>query len=371
MIVTGPMTGADSAQLRDLAQRFSRAAAELQGIDVRLTASINGTGAWQGGDAAKFRSAWNGEHRAYLRSSRTALTDGAETLRRNAVEQDKASEGSGGATGALPPVLTGTAQLTGGEVSGDILKVLEGLRSGNDWFQSGWNIVGMGAWIDHAVEAGTEGLEDAVKSLASLRAERAAAQSTLDAIEAMKSQGMEILDSVAKEGEEAASLLARTGDLESSLAAGIKSAGFLKALGGVSRVVDGAGVLADALTIISPEDKGAMGWVDRGAAGVNGALLVANMTMDEIPVVGEVVMIGTGVYLAGDYLYHHWTAFRNVCNTVGNATADAAKWTWNEAGKGIDEAGHLASETGHEVSHLASSGLHAAGSAVHKLTSWL
>ena len=62
-----------------------------------------------------------------------------------------------------------------------------------------------------------------------------------------------------------------------------------------------------------------------GAAGVNGGLLVANLAMDEIPVVGEVVMVGTGVYLAGDYLYHHWTPFRNVSNDVGHATVTAAK----------------------------------------------
>jgi hypothetical protein len=30
--------------------------------------------------------------------------------------------------------------------------------------------------------------------------------------------------------------------------------------------------------------------------------------MEEIPVVGEVTLAGTGVYLAGDYLYHHLDA---------------------------------------------------------------
>ena len=40
--------------------------------------------------------------------------------------------------------------------------------------------------------------------------------------------------------------------------------------------------------------------------------------------VGEVVIAGTGLYLAGDFLYHHWTPFRNVANDVGHATVKAS-----------------------------------------------
>ena len=109
------------------------------------------------------------------------------------------------------------------------------------------------------------------------------------------------------------------------------AAGSLSEINGLSYALGGLGVLADAGTVISPQDSGAMGWVDRGAAGVNGALLIANMATDEIPVVGEVTLIGTGVYLAGDFLYHHWTPFHNVANDVGHATADAAEWTGHKA----------------------------------------
>jgi hypothetical protein len=49
------------------------------------------------------------------------------------------------------------------------------------------------------------------------------------------------------------------------------------------------------------------------------ALIVLNMTLDEIPVVGEVTLAATGVHLAGDYLYDHWTPFRDVANEVGHA----------------------------------------------------
>lgn len=103
------------------------------------------------------------------------------------------------------------------------------------------------------------------------------------------------------------------------------AAGNLGAVRGLSTTLTGLGLVADAGTMISPQDKGAMGWVDRSAAGVNGGLLVANLAMDEIPVAGEVVMIGTGAYLAGDYLYHHWTPFRNVCDDVGHGTVSVVK----------------------------------------------
>jgi uncharacterized protein YukE len=115
------------------------------------------------------------------------------------------------------------------------------------------------------------------------------------------------------------------------------AAGNLAAVRGLSTTLTGLGLVADAGTLISPADRGATGVVDRGAAGLNGTLLVLNLTMDEMPGIGQVVMVGTGVYLAGDYLYHHWTPFRNVCDDVGHGTVTAAK----------------------DVGHAASSGWHA------------
>lgn len=98
------------------------------------------------------------------------------------------------------------------------------------------------------------------------------------------------------------------------------AAGSLAEIKGLSYTLGGLGLVADAGTLISPQDKGAMGTADRIVAGTNGALIVLNMTLDEIPVVGEVTLAATGVYLAGDYLYHHWTPFRDVANDVGHAT---------------------------------------------------
>ncbi|WP_194916372.1 RHS repeat domain-containing protein [Catenulispora rubra] len=88
-----------------------------------------------------------------------------------------------------------------------------------------------------------------------------------------------------------------------------------------SRTTAVLGLVADYGDVILPPDKGAVGWVDRGAGAVNGGLLMANMVVDELPVAGEVMMIGTGVYLGGDYLYHHWKPFHDVVNDVGHGVS--------------------------------------------------
>jgi hypothetical protein len=63
------------------------------------------------------------------------------------------------------------------------------------------------------------------------------------------------------------------------------------------------------------------------------------MAMEEFPVVGQVTIAATGIYLAGDYLYHHWTPFRDVANDIGHATVKAA-----------GDVGHAASSAWHSVS---------------------
>jgi hypothetical protein len=102
------------------------------------------------------------------------------------------------------------------------------------------------------------------------------------------------------------------------------AAGSLAAVRGLSYTLSGLGLLADAGTIVSPQDQGAVGWADRGVAGFNGALITANLVMDEIPGVGEVMLAASGVYLAGDFLYHHWAPFHDVADDAGHATVKVA-----------------------------------------------
>jgi uncharacterized protein YukE len=136
---------------------------------------------------------------------------------------------------------------------------------------------------------------------------------------------------------------------------------------GLSSALTGLGLVADASDAISPQDHGVMATIDRLAAGANatglilhqgierglvtfkpagaggagadgaeasaevaiegaeaseavdGGLIALNASLDWIPVAGEVVIVGTGVYLAGDALYH-WKPFRDVADAVGHAT---------------------------------------------------
>lgn len=111
-------------------------------------------------------------------------------------------------------------------------------------------------------------------------------------------------------------------------------------LKGVAAGSDALAIVGDVYTEIEPEDTGVLGGVDRGAAAVNAvaagvdgtyavAALVAGTTA-EVPVVGEVALVGTGLYLGADYLYHHWTPFRDVANDIGHTAASAAKDAWHD-----------------------------------------
>lgn len=131
------------------------------------------------------------------------------------------------------------------------------------------------------------------------------------------------------------------GALNTAWKAGGRAAQALgRPLGALAIGADALALTGDAYTEIKPEDSGAMAWVDRGAAGVNAAAagldisyaavgLVMGTTF-EIPVVGEVALVGTGLYLGADYLYHHWTPFRDVASDSGHAVASIAKDTWHD-----------------------------------------
>ncbi|MGH3414724.1 MAG: WXG100 family type VII secretion target [Marmoricola sp.] len=255
--------------------------------------------------------------------------------------------------------LEGTAKGSTAEVeSSPLEKLLEHTqpyRGWNDSFQSVWNGLGLGSWTNHANKLLHMGLGEAEETLSALRSDRQEMQVKLQMVEALESTGQEVLPQTAAEAERAASGLDRTAGLERGLQRGIDQAKFFEKLEGVTKTVDGLGFVGDLMTIADPEDSGAMGNVDRAAAGVNGALLVANMTMDEIPVAGEVVMAGTGVYLAGDYLYHHWGAFHDACDYVGHHVADLAVDTGQAFESGYHDVASGVSDVAHGAEDVASS----------------
>jgi hypothetical protein len=115
----------------------------------------------------------------------------------------------------------------------------------------------------------------------------------------------------------------------------------LSTVRGASTALGVLGILGDATDLLSPQNKGTLGWVDRGVAATNAGFLTADLVgadlvMDAIPGVGEVAIAATGLYLAGDFLYQHWTPFRDAANDVGHATVAAA----TDIGHGASSAWH-------------------------------
>lgn len=109
--MAGTLWGADVAQLRTLAQQFSKTADVLQQQSVQLSGQINNSPAWTGQDAQRFRSDWNGNHRTLLQKTAFALQQESKLLLTQADEQEKASNAGSVSVGApLGPILvTGPA----------------------------------------------------------------------------------------------------------------------------------------------------------------------------------------------------------------------------------------------------------------------
>jgi hypothetical protein len=128
------------------------------------------------------------------------------------------------------------------------------------------------------------------------------------------------------------------------------AAGSIAEIRGLSYTLSGLGLVADAGTLISPQNKGALGNADRVVAGLNGALITGDLILDGLPVVGEVALAATGIYLAGDYLYQHWTPFRDVANDVGHAVVT----TVDSDVHAVEGDLHAADSTWHAVTSIGS-----------------
>ena len=127
--MTGNVWGADVAQLRTLAQQFSKTADLLQQQSTQLSSQINNNPAWKGADAQRFRSDWNGNHRALLQQTASRLQQESKLLLKNADEQEKAStDDSGGAgvpgTGPVADAGGNWALLGGAALAGGLTNLM-------------------------------------------------------------------------------------------------------------------------------------------------------------------------------------------------------------------------------------------------------
>ena len=93
--------GSNPDELDALASELDEASATLESAHVRVMTRIVRS-PWQGEDADDFRQQWTGPAKRVFARTATELTDTAKTLRRNADDQRRASDGAGG---QLPPWL--------------------------------------------------------------------------------------------------------------------------------------------------------------------------------------------------------------------------------------------------------------------------
>lgn len=152
---------------------------------------------------------------------------------------------------------------------------------------------------------------------------------------------------------EAAGVFSKVGAMEDVVRGGMlaRAAGMV----GVSSQAAGrflapVAVVSDIFTMIHPGEPGGEGTALQVAAGANAVGTVAalgaiNASVDWIPVAGEVVAAGSGLFLAGDWAYHNVPAFHDFANTVGHDTVTVAEDTWH----GVEDAG---SSVGHFFSSI-------------------
>ncbi len=83
--------GADVDQLDDLSTRFKTAASQLQEIVTQISGKVDGAW-WQGGDADKFRSDWQGSFKSQLQNVCNSFEETGTHVKAQADQQRQASD---------------------------------------------------------------------------------------------------------------------------------------------------------------------------------------------------------------------------------------------------------------------------------------
>jgi len=97
------LQGADVAQLRTTATQFAQGASALETAAKALHALISNGTQWRGPDADRFRSEWTGVSTRTISAAVETLRRASDELRRNADQQDQASEARAGeSNGSFP-----------------------------------------------------------------------------------------------------------------------------------------------------------------------------------------------------------------------------------------------------------------------------
>lgn len=129
------VSGGDIAAMRMLATQFNNCAERLNTMQRLLTHQLNGPTSWCGPDADRFRQEWNGREVPRISTVASALSAAADTLRRNAEEQELASGGGGESAGRGSPIAApaGKSTITPADVSAILAGILAAGGIANDF----------------------------------------------------------------------------------------------------------------------------------------------------------------------------------------------------------------------------------------------
>jgi uncharacterized protein YukE len=236
----------------------------------------------------------------------------------------------------------------GEEKSGfdEFMEKIEPGRQANEWAHLPFDASASDAWLDKVLDTWKEAAEGKVTSAKAAQSalEQDLQQTFDDEVGSIAHDydngeaSMEDVESAfAKYASTAKTATSAAADTVDSAETGLNIA---KAAGAASKVMGGLAIAGDVLTIIDPPDKGVLGHVDQVAAGGNavstGAVLLALNAGDEVPVWGEVMATGTGLYLAGDFIYDHRQAIGHAAVAAGHGIVTAGKATVH----GISKAAH-------------------------------
>jgi len=187
------------------------------------------------------------------------------------------------------------------------------------------------AWFDELVGPTGLAFDRGEATLADFAGPLARWQARVDAAEAFTKQGVDEATKLLGEG-------------------GIREGGALDMAG---KFFGGLAIFSDALTVINPGEDGAHGTVTRVVAGVNGVATLAAMTgtlaavgaidasVGWVPVAGQVVIVATGLYLAGDWAYNNVQPFHDFVDSAASDTVSVAKTTWHGITSGASAVGHF------------------------------